>query len=1457
MKKTFCLGLMACLGAMLLSPYVFADPPDWENGDVLIGTPQTDLELDEMGSVDHPLLVAIDTPYQVYAEAGTFIHVAAWAVDGRPAADASVFLSGHHVGQTDETGSFAFRWGVPGNDVESYWLNGSAVEVRWDNGGEQYGGAVWFSAYSRTRSFESDHLFVYTDRGVYSPGQTIRIRSIGWNLAIDYAPLDEAQVEYLLRDPDGSTVAGVDVTTDAFGVASADFDLPEHAVEGTYELTVSYSGATASTRLRVEHFTPPVINIEHTVGRFLTRDQLDLTFEVSLGYFTGGDFTEGTVSIDALVQDASRFHLDREVTDAGPHSFVIDGDALAAIRDGLSEDERIEIRITVVDAYGQSDELTREMRYTANPYIAVIEKDRDYYSTGDSVELIIRLTDRERVPVRETEVTLVSSTGERLTGVTDDGGMVQFTLTMAGTSFNVDVFLADVAVPLATATIPWQALQPMRSHIDDAIVLEDQATHIRVSFPAQFIPSESVVHMDVTDISGSLVNSVLIPITRDGTTYVAEGTFSAPSWGSMLLTFFCLGSDGEYRSEITDEWTPLGLLTEGQNLAVQPNRELEIYLDGIPDELAPGADFSGLVRVTDRDGNPVEAAIGASVVDMSVISLKDPLEITPMDHFYNPELRVISTSGSAILTWPVVSRNWGSGQHDIALPPFPFHPGGTVALGENSRFAEGADEQESDDDDDDDGAYYGLLDTSSSTGGIPEEPVFYAEPDPSPEPLQMLSLGDGRDGEPAVQPEVVITIRTEFPETSLWAPSLYTEDGQTEIAGSVPDSITVQLLTIVASDGHGGVGVLRNPILVTQPLFVLSDLPDTLTVGDQLPARVAVQNLTDTEIEVEVVFSDTQLRLLDGSVRTISIPAYSTGVAQFPLVADRAGRHQYALEARTTSATDRIEQVIWVRPSGAPLITEVSGDLNATSPFVETLDIPIDGQLTTVSLNVVFPAFSAAFAGLDAIQTDLLSSDLMSYGGELIAAALVYDYQRQQGASLSELAGMRVQLEQIRAELVLSQRDDGGWGFWWNSESVPYITGYCLEALLTLQDVDIAVSEDSIRRAVQYLANSWDGEPYDQAAIAFWEGNTDIVQLALTAEIFGVLSRVPANQQTEAWQRTVGEMADLFDGYLDNETPEVLTYAHAVLGLHRLSESSLFDYDREELLEAAQRLNTLRQEGHWEPSWFNAYGGTIEATVAVLQVFHELGGELMEWETRDAVRYLLSTRDEWGGWHNPRGTAAAIRGISILAPAGPEVASTVEVLVDGARVAQVSIDPDDPFLSATELRALDLTQYLDAGSHSVEVRYDGRLEPQVRLTVRHYAGDEQEVATGISLEAELPQTEITLGAPFDYTLNITSTTNATQLVRLDLTAPSCARFERDALQSLSDRGLVDGYQWTDDGLVVFLQLEGEASRDLQFRLLAERPGETSGVQAVGMVLNDPDLGQQPVVALLDGVLTIQ
>ncbi len=80
------------------------------------------------------------------------------------------------------------------------------------------------------------NILLQTDKPLYQPGQTLHARV----LAFDFSKraLSEKEAEITIEDPEGTTVFRAETTTSRFGVATADWKIPDNARLGDYRLTV-------------------------------------------------------------------------------------------------------------------------------------------------------------------------------------------------------------------------------------------------------------------------------------------------------------------------------------------------------------------------------------------------------------------------------------------------------------------------------------------------------------------------------------------------------------------------------------------------------------------------------------------------------------------------------------------------------------------------------------------------------------------------------------------------------------------------------------------------------------------------------------------------------------------------------------------------------------------------------------------------------------------------------------------------------------------------------------------------------------------------------------------------------------------------------------------------------------------------------------------------------------------
>lgn len=118
---------------------------------------------------------------------------------------------------------------------------------------------------SRTRYYErkDDKIKhqLFTDRSIYRPGQTVHASAISYIVkkGLDASvPGKSMELNFILRDPNWKQVAEQKATTDEYGTASVDFELPKEGKTGLYSISVN---GTASEYFRVEEYKRPTFEI--------------------------------------------------------------------------------------------------------------------------------------------------------------------------------------------------------------------------------------------------------------------------------------------------------------------------------------------------------------------------------------------------------------------------------------------------------------------------------------------------------------------------------------------------------------------------------------------------------------------------------------------------------------------------------------------------------------------------------------------------------------------------------------------------------------------------------------------------------------------------------------------------------------------------------------------------------------------------------------------------------------------------------------------------------------------------------------------------------------------------------------------------------------------------------------------------------------------------------------------
>ncbi len=118
---------------------------------------------------------------------------------------------------------------------------------------------------SRTRYYErkDDKIKhqLFTDRSIYCPGQTVHASAISYIVkkGLDASvPGKSMELNFILRDANWKQVAEQKVTTDEYGTASVDFELPKEGQTGLYSISVN---GMVTKYVRVEEYKRPTFEI--------------------------------------------------------------------------------------------------------------------------------------------------------------------------------------------------------------------------------------------------------------------------------------------------------------------------------------------------------------------------------------------------------------------------------------------------------------------------------------------------------------------------------------------------------------------------------------------------------------------------------------------------------------------------------------------------------------------------------------------------------------------------------------------------------------------------------------------------------------------------------------------------------------------------------------------------------------------------------------------------------------------------------------------------------------------------------------------------------------------------------------------------------------------------------------------------------------------------------------------
>lgn len=1116
--------------------------------------------------------------------------------------------------------------------------------------------------------------YMYTDRPVYRPGQTVRFHGTvraadGMKYSLPNPVVETVRAQIKTRG--GSTVYDENLPLNEYGSFSGDFALAPEPPLGDYELVVTAGKGALETKFfrsfAVEAYRKPEFTVEVKVDKPHVVGGEEINFTISAKYFFGSPVSGGKVTYNVHFSSAgstlprdvlSAAGLGTEATGEIEEGFLGTGrldkkgelrlslktkslpvDRSVAVAVEVSETAlrpRTEYASTYIYASAYNLTLSLDKReylagQTANMYVETTDHDGKPVSAAVNLTLIENLVDRENRPYQERTKKTVETNSE-------GKATVQFPLKRLG-YHQITAWAKDAQGNPVYETTNFAVVKKIAARQWPTLDLRTESR--------DYAPGETAVVDVTTDQLGAWML-----VTVEGQRLFSSRVYRVQDHSFKLS--FPIAAEWQPNVSIRAAIIRKGELTSANtSLSIPPaDKKLTVIVTPNKDKYQPAETASYIITTRDSKGAAVPAEVGLGVADASVYEIRPDSTENAFDAWWGERASRVQTDFS-----------WAN-----------MYPGG----------------------------------------------AFQMMPAPSPAAMEAGKGGTGGAGA-----DEAPRVRNYFTDTAYWGPSVITgADGSAEVKFLVPDNLTTWRATARGMTRITQAGEVRKDVVVTMPLLVRLTLPRFYVQGDEATAAATVHNYTGTERTVKVSLTTEGAQLLEPAEKTITLP--NEGILRLTwkikVTGDKSARFLVSADGGP-GGKDAMEATLPVQPDGVKDVVAAAGVTSTTD--TATLNLPASAVPGSGSVEVsLSPSLAGPlFDALEYLTTypyGCAEQTMDSFLPDLIVANTLQKLgaQRPRPKMLDRYVNFGLQ------KLLRFQHSDGGWHWWEFDESDPFITAYVVYGLKMASDAGYVAATDAMVKGTAYLHDALKNEQQSRDAQAYllwaaayagaWDEDSLATGLKLAQDLF--------EQRVRLSYFSRASLALALNAMSSN------LKAESARGMLQQAATIATELDREAKPQGVGAY--WAADGRYRYSWLD---NNVEVTSQVLSMLLTLKPDSQN--IVPAVRWLMAARDG-KHWSSTKDTAAAVLALTKYLQQSKELqpSYTARVFSGDKLIKELKFEPKDAFADAVKvnLSALDLK----TGDNAIRIEKtgNGNLYWAARLSYLQPSSQVVPVARGIEVE---------------------------------------------------------------------------------------------------------------------------
>nr|BAR45596.1 thioester-containing protein 3 [Niponia nodulosa] len=1084
-------------------------------------------------------------------------------------------------------------------------------------------------------------LILQTDKGIYQAGQTVNFRLFCFNA--DLLPYPNQTVEIYVTDAAGNRIQQWNVPIPTSGIYANSFPLSTQPVLGTWSINANSGDQQDSAQILISQYVLPRFQVTVQPPSYITSTTSDFPVTISAKY-TYGEPVIGTFLLNLTANGC--YYINNQYNKCiYPTPYVVTGSLtggtatvtvkLSALNLGnlLKQGTSINVLGVVTEAGTQIPQNTTVPLQLYTYATQLLATGANTFKPLLPYTITISLTYPDNTPV-------VNPTGQ---------GIISITFSDTNTPNNQTFTFGQDGTATITVTPPLDA-QSLNYQANYTNLTSYGSASAAAALSSKFI-SITATGQNYT-VGQSLTVSVLASFTMQNyINYLVVGkglllaakTLPIPNSGTQFsfnfpLTYEMAPSAAVAVFYITDCGEIVG---DSFNINIDGAIRTKVQLQLSTPETTPG---SNITITVDTAPNSVVTMTG---VDQSVLLLNAGNDVTVTEIANQLAQYQVQQSGpiyfGSSFIPGIIRRPYPNGGLDQI-----FQACGLSYVTNGLYFKQQI--------------FFGPLPMFKFAAG-----GALATMDMAPAAPSVAS-----DGGNSVQTTIP---RTYFPETWIFQTFQTNDSNTTVLPFTVPDTITSWVITSVVMNPVSGLRLTNAPtkLKVFKSFFLVANLPYSVIRGESMVIQVLVFNYLATDLS-QVVVTLTQdsnlppqFTFVDPATtgtsasKTISVKANNTATVSFTITPLVVGYTKLNINAKSGQAGDALVAQLNVKPEGAPQFFNkaVLVDLRNTSTFSTTITIDVPTTAVPGSTfiqfsgqgNIMAPVI-ANLNGLIQLPTGCGEQNMVNFVPDIV----VYNFLKNIDLLTDDIKNKIINYLIIGYQTELTYKHyDGSFSAFGNSDpsGSTWLTAFVVKSFAMAQTI-ITIDPNVIQAAKTFLVSTQqtDGSFAEVGKILDnIQGGSAISNCSLTAFVLIAFleNPSPGNTYVNVTTKATAYLENCLTQNLTTYDITIVTYALV------LANSSKSDAAFTKMNSMATNQGDLTYWHYQVPKpngtdWWYYTPPTYDVEATGYALLVNIVRKVTPINLLPIVRWLISTRNSYGGYSSTQDTVIATQALGAAAP---------------------------------------------------------------------------------------------------------------------------------------------------------------------------------------------------------------